>query len=251
MESTLTTEQILIAKYTANPRITEFRDANANRFEFNSKGKIQTYRISLDGTNHQDGLGFDRDHVLNVIEHAVYAESQEGKVKGLLKVEDKNGQLVDRYSTYPHVFQNREEFQFRLYKDDDGPLYEYPIFPMANTFFGPLEGFYMSPGAYRVVYTLKREDTGTYMGYLQGIIGHKNIPIQDMSQKIGEQVAEGQDNSGENLKPAPFVLCPQFDRHCDSDGRPKGTATTYTSPNWDGSGGKWEIGKTIPKGTKK
>jgi hypothetical protein len=53
MEKVLTAEQI--AKYTANPRFVKFQDANANRFNFNSKSKIRNYRISLDDTGHQNG----------------------------------------------------------------------------------------------------------------------------------------------------------------------------------------------------
>jgi hypothetical protein len=72
-----------------------------------------------------------------------------------------------------------------------------------------------------------------------------------MFQDIGEQVVEGQDNSADDdddgLVPNTFVLCPQFDRRCDSDGKPKGTVTTYTSPNWDGRGGNWDTGKSIYK----
>ncbi|CAE6351256.1 unnamed protein product [Rhizoctonia solani] len=141
--------------------------ANAGRFT------DEIYTVSIQyPDNSTSSQEFERDHVLLVIEDAVNAGV--GKVAGLKKFHENDGILEPGIGHYPHEFRNDEKFEFKLYRLTDGPLYEYPIKRISGTrsYFGPSEGTLpMETGAYRVVYTLNAQGN---MGYLQGLIGHKD-----------------------------------------------------------------------------
>ncbi|CEL58502.1 hypothetical protein RSOLAG1IB_08593 [Rhizoctonia solani AG-1 IB] len=147
------------------------KDANAGRFT------DQTYKVSSD--NSTLSQEFDRDHVLVVIEDAVKAGI--GNVKGLKKYFEKDGILNPSTGQYPHVFHNREEFEFKRYdRTTDGDLYEYPIIIVAHTklYFRSVEPKTpMQTGAYRVIYTMNEDKS---LGYLQGLVGHKDASSFDL-----------------------------------------------------------------------
>ncbi|CAE6351235.1 unnamed protein product [Rhizoctonia solani] len=165
-----------------NLRKGEFDTANAGRFTDSE------YSIKLDNETAKE---FGRDHVLEVIEHAVNAGIH--GVKSSREYKDVNNKTFN--VSYPHVFHNIEGLRFKLYKAEDGPLYEYPIIKIAGNklSFGPTDNPQkpMDPLEYRVVYTINAAN----VGILQGLIGHKYIAKKKTS--------------------SPFLMCPQFHAQWD------------------------------------
>ncbi|CCO37488.1 hypothetical protein BN14_11644 [Rhizoctonia solani AG-1 IB] len=156
---------------TANPRKDEYLAENAGRFT------AEAYTITLDG-NHE------------VLEHAINAAS----IGGVPGDEKKDGSFVQ----YPHEFRNSELLNLKLYKKEQGTLYEYPIllpFMGQRVPFGPPKNPRnpMQPYVFRVVYTI---NPGSGIAILQGLIGHK-----DKSKDKPKDPEKGS---------TPFALAKQF-----------------------------------------
>ncbi|KAF8713223.1 hypothetical protein RHS03_00761, partial [Rhizoctonia solani] len=169
-------------------------DPNEGRFDF---GK--PYTIKLDN---ETEWAFTREHVLEVLKHAVEADG----FGGVESVCSKEG---ERAVKYPHKFYNNEDFDFALYKE--GQLHEYPILvpdPTGKISFFGRKPRSRDPYKYRVVYTINNG-----VGILQGESKSgkaPEIPWQKGQKQKGQEQKDQEQKGQEQKKSSDFVISPQF-----------------------------------------